>query len=279
MLRIVAVLVAISMWAAGIAAINGCSAPPANPAGKAEPRQPLVIYCAASNKSVLETILADYEREFGVRHQIEFGASQTLLASLEIAGEGDLYLPADESYLDLARERKLVAEQYPLATMQPVIAVAKGNPKQIKQFTDLLRTDVTIAQANPDAAAIGKLTRDALTAIGQWEKLHAKTTVYKTNVNEVANDVKIGAVDAGIVYDAVLHDYPSLEAVSLPELAGVKARVAIALLNASQQPRPAKHLARYIAARDKGLVRYREFGFEPVEGEAFSLDDARQDRP
>ena len=232
--------------------------------------EPLVVYCAASNKSVLEAIRADYEKEFGTRLQIQYGASQTLLAALEVAGAGDLYLPADDSYLDLARERKLLVDEYPLASMQPVVAVAKGNPKQITRLDDLLKDGVRVSQASPDAAAIGKLTREALSASGQWEKLHGKTTVYKTTVNEVANDVKVGAVDAGIVFDAVLHDYDTLEAVAIPELADVKAHVAVAVLSGSKQAQQANHLARYIAARDKGLVRYRELGFQPVEGDAWT---------
>jgi ABC-type molybdate transport system substrate-binding protein len=127
-----------------------------------------------------------------------------------------------------------------------------------------------VAQASPDGAAIGKLTREVLTASGEWDKLHARTTVYKTTVNEVASDVKVGAVDAGIVFDAVLHDYPTLEAIPIPELASVQAHISAATLNASRQPRQAMHFARYLAARDRGLVHYREFGFQPVEGDAWS---------
>lgn len=231
--------------------------------------KPLVVYCAASNKSVLEAVRADYEREFGVPLQIQYGASQTLLAALEVAGAGDLYLPADDSYLSLARDRQLLTDEYPLASMMPVIAVPTGNPKKIQILGDLLRDEVRVAQALPEAAAIGKLTRDVLSTSGHWDKLHAKTTVFKTTVNEVANDVKVGAVDAGIVFDAVLHDYPTLEAVLIPELAGVKAHVAVAVLSASKQPQEANHLARYLAARDKGLTRYGEFGFQPVDGDAW----------
>ena len=243
------------------------------PESSAKSSEPLVIYCAASNKSVLEAIRADYEREYKTPLQIQYGPSQTLLASLEVSGTGDLYLPADDSYLTLARERKLLAGEadvFPLAKMQGVVAVAKGNPKRIASLEDLLQSNVQIAQASAEAAAIGKLTRDALTTSGHWEKLHAHTTVYKTTVNEVANDVKVGAVDAGIVFDAVLHDYESLEAVVLPELAPVKANVAVAVLKSSSQPRQAMHFARYLAASDKGLQRYREFGFQPVDGDAWT---------
>lgn len=229
---------------------------------------PLTIYCAASNKSVLEAIRADYEREYGTPLQIQYGPSQTLLASLKVAGEGDLYLPADDSYLRLASE--LVEVEYPLARMTAVIAVPRGNPRGIAQFSDLLKSEVRLAQASADAAAIGHLTREALTASNQWEALKANTTVFKTTVNEVANDVKVGAVDAGIVFDAVLHDYGTLEAVAVPELSAIRAHVAVGVLKSSKHPREARHLARYLAARDKGLALYRKFGFEPVEGDAWS---------
>ncbi len=245
---------------------------PSTPSGQT-PSEPLVIYCAASNKSVLEAIRSDYERDYKTSVQVQYGPSQTLLASLEVSGTGDLYLPADDSYLAVARERKMLAGEssvFPLATMQAVVAVAKGNPKRIARFEDVLVEDIRLAQASIEASAIGKLTREVLTTSGQWEKLHARTTVYKTTVNEVANDVKVGAVDAGIVFDAVLHDYDTLEAVELPELKEVSARIAIGVLKSSRQPKQALHFARYLAARDKGLQRYREFGFQPVDGDAWT---------
>ena len=226
--------------------------------------QPLVIYCAASNKSVMEAIRADYERQYKTPLQIQYGPSQTLLAAIEISGTGDLYLPADDSYLTMARERNLLADEFPLANMQAVVAVAKGNPKRIERLSDLLRDDVRVAQASFEGAAIGKLTREVLSARGEWDALHAHTTVYKTSVNEVASDVKVGSVDAGIVFDVVLHDFDTLDAVPIPELAEAQAHVGVAVIKKSRQPKQALHFARYLAASNAGLARYKEFGFEPV---------------
>lgn len=244
------------------------SAPPGGSVSNSN--ESLVVYCAVSNKGVLEAIRGDYEREYDTQLQIQYGPSQTLLASLQLSGTGDLYLPADDSYLDLAREQQLLDGEYSVARMRAVLAVAKGNPKRITSFSDLLRPDVRIAQASPDATAIGTLTRKALLASNRWDELHSHTSVFKTTVNDVANDVKIGAVDAGIVFDAVLHDYPTLEAVRLSELGPIEARVALATLKSSEQSSKAAHFARYLTARDKGLLRYREFGFQPIEGDSWS---------
>ncbi|MFM7918605.1 MAG: substrate-binding domain-containing protein, partial [Planctomycetaceae bacterium] len=77
-------------------------------AGVAEPAggssAELSLFCAASNRAVLEPIRERYERETGHRVQIQYGASQTLLSQLRVAGVADLFLPADDSFLKIARE-------------------------------------------------------------------------------------------------------------------------------------------------------------------------------
>lgn len=232
--------------------------------------RPLVVYCAASNQAVLEAIRHDYEKAYGVPLQIQYGPSQTLLANAGVSKTGDLFLPADDSFLATAQDRKLTAEVFPLARMRAVVAVAKGNPKKIAKWEDLLRSDVRITQASVEASAIGKMTKEALTQANLWEPLDEHTVAYKTTVNEVANDVKVGAADAGIVFDAVLHTYDSLEAVSLPELNDCQARFSAAVLKSTTQPQRALHFARYLSAADKGLVHYKEFGFEPEAGDTWS---------
>ncbi len=230
----------------------------------AAPQKPLIVFCAASNRPVLEVIRRDYEAEFGVALQIEYGPSQTLLATHEVSRTGDLFLPADESYIEQARTKQLVQEVLPLAQMQAVLAVAKGNPKTIKSLADLLADDVKLLQANPEAAAIGMLTKAQFTKLGKWEPLAAKSA-YKTTVNEVANDIKVGSADVGIVWDVVLVPMPELEAVRLPELESLVANVSISVLNSTTQPQRALHFARYMQAVDRGQKRYKELGFKVIE--------------
>ncbi len=228
------------------------------------PQQPLIVFCAASNRPVLEAIKKDYEAECGGKLQIEYGPSQTLLATHAVTQSGDLFLPADESYIEQARTKNLVQEVLHLAQMHAVLAVSKGNPKKLNSLSDLLRDDVKLVQANPEAAAVGVMTKAELSKLGQWEPLAAKSA-YKTTVNEVANDLKVGAADVGIVWDAVLTPLPELEAVPIPELAALTARIPISVLKSSKQPQRALHFARYMQATDRGLKRYREFGFKPIE--------------
>jgi len=240
------------------------------PKQSAQAGDPIIVFCAASNRAVFEMIRADYEKEFSRSVQVQYGPSQTLLSSIEVSRTGDLYLPADESYLKIGREKHLVAEQIPLATMHAVVAVAKGNPLKIASFSDLLKDDVRLVQSNPDATAIGKITRATLQSTSQWELLDKATTAYRTTVTDVANDLVVGAADAGIVYDAVLHEYHQLEAVHIAELESAVSSVAIGVIASSKQPAIALHFARFVAAEDRGLKHYAEHGFQVTTGDEWA---------
>ncbi len=232
--------------------------------------QPLLMHCAASNRAVIEAILADYQAEFDREVQVNFGPSQGLLAQLDVSKAGELYLPADDSYLKIAKEKGLIEEVLPIARQQAVIAVKKGNPKSVKSFEDLLRDDVRVVQASTDATAIGNLSRRILSEAGLWNKLAAAITAERGTVTEVANDIKVGAADAGIVYDAVLHTYPDLEFVEIPELKDGSSPIAVGVIAATKQPQAALHFARYISAIDRGLKRYNKFGFRVSGGDQWS---------
>ena len=233
----------------------------------------LLVYCAAGLRPAVEKVAADYEREQGVSVQLQYGGSNTLLSQLEVAKAGDVYLAADESYITLAQKKGLVRESIPLALMRPVIAVHQGNPKGIRAIDDLLRRDVKTALGNVDQAAVGKMTRRLLQASGHWEKLNERVTtsgVFKPTVPEVANDVKIGSVDAGIIWDATAAQYPEVEAIHTPELDAGAAHIEAGILESSKNPTAALRFARYLGARDKGLLHFKEHGYEPVDGDVWA---------
>jgi molybdate transport system substrate-binding protein len=222
---------------------------------------PLLIYCAGGLKAPLEAIRTDYEREMGQPLQIQYGGSNTLLSNLKITGQGDIFLPADDSYIDLALRDGLVKQTLPVARMRPIVAVQRGNPQQIRSLDDLLSGRVRISMTEPDAAATGKLVRDALTKINRWDAFRERVAVFKPTVNDVANDLKLGAVGAGFIWDAMLVSYPDLEEVPLPELAGSEARVVVAIAAASRQPAAALEFVNYLAAPGKGQLHFQQNGF------------------
>lgn len=229
----------------------------------------LFMFAAAGSRSSVEEVAKKYEEEYGVKVRVQYGGSNTLLSQIEVSGSGDLFLAADDSYIQLAQEKGLVAEQLPIAQQRPVIIVPEGNPKGIQSIDDLLREDVRVAVGNPDQTAIGKLMRKLLTDCGQWKKLEEHVQVMKPTVNDVANDVTIGSVDAGIVWDTAAALHPKLEAITTPELNAGTAHITLGVLTSTKRPSAALRFARYTAARDRGMEVFADQAYNVVQGDVW----------
>ena len=235
-----------------------------------QPRAALTFFCAAGIRQPVEAVAKEYLEEYGVRINLDYGGSNTLLSRIETARTGDLYLAADESYIKTAREKGLVAESIPLARMKPVIAVAEGNPKKIKTIEDLLRKDVRTVLGNPDQAAVGKRTRKLLKASGHWTRLESlvrETGTFQPTVPEVANTVKIGGADAAIIWNTTTKIVDGIDAVEVPELDRGEVLVTVGILKSASSATEALKFARYLAAKNRGLRKFKEFGFNPVQGD------------
>ncbi len=227
----------------------------------------LVVFCAAGLKGPVSAAARDYQEAQGVEVQIQYGGSNTLLAGMQAGAPVDLYIPADGHYVQTARDRDLIDEVLPLARMRPVLAVRQGNPHQVRSLDDLLARQLRIAHANPEAAAVGNLARRALMRSGHWLRFEKCIVVTKPTVNDVAADIQVGAVAAGIVWDVTVRQVPGLEVVAVPAFEGVTAQLSACIARRTQQPTAALRFARYLAARDRGLQLFRQEGFETVEGD------------
>lgn len=241
----------------------------------------LSVYVAAGMRLPVEEIASRYEAETGVRVELQFGGSSTLLNQLQVNEyeTADLYLAADDFYLDKAVELELARETFPIGHQRPVIAVRRDSEKSIRSIADLVRKDVVIGLANPDQTAVGKAVRESLQGVqigkqNAWDAVEAAVTqrgVFKPTVNDVANDIKLGAVDVGIVWDttvAMPKYHEELEAIAVAELDDPQL-VGLAVLNSSPQPTQALRFARYLTARDRGLAVFSEFGLKAVEGDVW----------
>ncbi len=260
MVIIVAVLVLIAL----VALLMRTDRPATATEGK------VVFFCAAGMRLPVESIRSAYERERGVMVEVQYGGSNTLLNQLQISRIADLYLAADDAYLGIARDKGLIKETIPIASMRPVIVVPAGNPKGIHSIDDLLGENISVALGNPDQAAVGKRTRDVLRKSGHWEKLEIHTTengVFKPTVPDVANSVKIGSVDAGIVWSATASQYDELEVIRTSELDAGTSVITVGATKFSQNAALALDFARYLAGSNRGLPVFESTGYEPVDGD------------
>ena len=254
-----------------------------NPKRKASKQivRTIQLLAAAGLREPIQEIASRYEAEYGVKVDIQFGGSNSLLSLIKVdrLSTPDLLLVADESYTQQAVESNLAQEVLAIAVQRPCIIVQKNSTIQIRSLDDLMVPGRRLSIGNPDQAAIGKVVRQALqktpTADGsnQWKRLESQVLqhgVYKPTVNEVANDVRIGAVDVGIVWTSTVSSpayKESLRVIELPELSSESEIVSMAVLSSSPQPTEALKFARYVSARNRGLEVFRSHGLEVSEGD------------
>ena len=229
---------------------------------------PLVVYCAAGLKKPVETIAGQYRVETGVEVQLQYGGTGTLLANIRVAKKGDLFIAADDGALADARKYEVIKEVIPLARQHPVIAVRAGNPLHIQTLDDLRRDGVRVALANPEAASVGRATKAALGT--NYPALAEHAVVTKPTVADIANDLKLGAVDVAIVWNSTVALFPGLEAVEAPELSARVENVSVAVLSFAQESAAALRFARYLAAPEKGGVVFKTSGLSPVTGDQWA---------
>jgi molybdenum ABC transporter molybdate-binding protein len=235
--------------------------------------EPLTVYCAEAMRVPLTAIAADYEKEFKQKVILHFGPSQTILATMKLTQTGDLFLPADASYVGDARKDNVVTDVLNICTMRAVIIVHPKLPRTIATWDDFMASNNKIGLAEPKATAIGKITKVHLGNAGLWDRVQERQPTFMGNVNEVCNAVRLGSVDVGIVWDVTAQPHSELKQIHLKELENVSARVQVAVTKFSKHPADALRFARFIRAKDKGAIHLKAQGYSNIEeGEAM---DAR----
>jgi molybdate transport system substrate-binding protein len=221
----------------------------------------LLLYCAAGLRDPVQTIITDYQREFGVMIDVQYGGSGTLLSSLKISQRGDLYLAADAYHMDMAIQGGLVVDTIPIARQHLILVTRAGNPKAIRELKDLTRPEIRVAYANPETASAGKTIQKVMEKMNLWQTAQRQAVVFKPTVNDVANDVLLGSVDVGVVWNPLVDLYPGLEAIHTQELNAQSEQICIGVLVSSTKAKQALHFSRYLSAIDHGLAVFQRSGY------------------
>jgi molybdate transport system substrate-binding protein len=225
----------------------------------------VIVLTAAALRPAMEPAAAEYEREYGVRIELRFNASENLLTSLKVAGQGDLFIPADDSYVAAARADNLVDVDYDLAGMTGAAVFRKDHPKAAEQLTwdDFLKA--RIAQANTESTAVGKITKQRLAEVGRWGPIEKARPTSMGTVTEAANAVHLGSADTAIVWDAIANSYKNLKVARLPGLERITARVTAAICAKARSREHARWFAQYLSDPKTGQKHFRAAGYaEPV---------------
>lgn len=173
-------------------------------AANAENAAPAVA-AAADLKFVLPQIALAFERDSGRKLRLSFGSSGVFARQIAQGAPFELFLSADESYVELLhRARRTVDAGSLYALGRLVLFIPNGSPVQAdRKLGDLAAAARDgrlrrLAIANPEHAPYGRAAREALQRAGVWQQVENKL-VLGENAAQAAQFAASGSAQAGII--------------------------------------------------------------------------------
>lgn len=223
----------------------------------------LLVFAGAASKPVLDEAAVLIQKEMGTKLVFSYGGSGTVLSQMELARQGDLYIPGSHDWLERAIERKLVdpKTRVDFVYLRPALLVIKGNPKGVRDLADLARDDIRKAVADPRTVCVGEYGEKVLQRAGLWERIMPKMA-RAHSCEAVANLLGTKTVDAVLGWDVFVHWFPGeVEEVPLPpQLTPDQATVPGAVAVFSQHPEEAMRVLQWLAG-PKGKAIWRKYGY------------------
>ena len=164
----------------------------------------IIVFAAASLKTVLDSVAAAYGDASGAPPTTSYAGTPTLARQIEQGAPADIVITADERWMDYLQERGLVPGRIhrPLLGNRLVVIVPAGAGPLAHDLSDLmtlLGADGRLALADTEAVPAGRYARAALEDLGLWTAVSGRT-VESDNVRSTLAFVSRGEAPAGIVY-------------------------------------------------------------------------------
>jgi molybdate transport system substrate-binding protein len=146
----------------------------------------------------MEEIAARFEQEKGIRVNMIFGGSGTLLSQIELSKQGEIYLPGSPDYIIIAERKRLVIEKSDriVAYLIPAIITPAGNPANIQSLQDLTRPGVRIGIGNPETVCLGLYGVEILERNDLLVPVMKNVVTFGGSCSKTANLAAMNKVDA-----------------------------------------------------------------------------------
>ena len=175
----------------------------------ARAQEPLTVFAAASLQDALRALEPAWQAEAPGRSPLRFSfaASSTLARQIEQGAPADLFMSADEPWMDYLAQRDLILPESRVSPLgNALVLVAPANSTlpdtALDRGTDLaalLGPQGRLATGDPAHVPVGRYAQQALEWLGQWPTV-APRLARADNVRSALLLVERGEAPLGIVY-------------------------------------------------------------------------------
>jgi molybdate transport system substrate-binding protein len=191
----------------------------------------------------------------GIKVKFTNGGSLELADLVKRGEKADVLMTDDNQSLDDIRRH--VGERRVVARNSLTIAVAPGNPKNVKGLESLSQPRIRVVLGAP-LVPVGVYAEAALLKAG----VTVKPVSQESDARTVLNQVRTGEADAGIVYITDMKSAgPSASSVAVPAAQNVQATLPAAVVKETRYETAAKALVAWLASADATAV-FAKYGFQ-----------------
>lgn len=226
----------------------------------------LHLFAGAGLRQPVDQLVKGFETSTGNKVYVDYGGGGQLLAKINAAGQGDLFMPGALIYIEKLQQAGKVLSSRQVVAHTPVIGVHRKSTDRITAFEDLAKPGMRLAMGDPKAMALGRTAIAILEKSGLKDAILKNVVVYGATVKQLALYVAQGSVDAAIIGRAdAFQNRDQIAMVEIPPSFYQAETVGVAVLRSTTAPEPAQALSNYLSD-EHAVAVFEQFGFLPVGG-------------
>jgi molybdate transport system substrate-binding protein len=227
----------------------------------------ITVFAAASLTNALQELGDGFTKQTSIPIRFSFAASSALARQIENGAPADVFLSADQEWMDYLQTRNLIradTRRDVLGNRLVLIAPADSTIKlKIEPRFPLAAAlgKGRLATGDPDSVPVGRYAREALTALGVWNDV-ADRVVRADSVRSALAFVDRAEAPLGIVYETDALIDKRVRVVDVFPADSHKPIVYPIALTGAAKIEAARFVA-YIRG-PAGVVAFKAYGFTPL---------------
>jgi molybdate transport system substrate-binding protein len=219
----------------------------------------ILVYAGAGLKAPLDEIGPLFTEKTGIAVQYNYGGAGTLVSQMNLTRKGDVFMPGSTTEFKTAKSQGLVNESKLVAYHIPVIAVQKGNPKNITTLADFAQPGLKVALGDANATAIGKASTKMFAALNISAAVEKNVVSRTPTINELTVIMQTGQADAAVL-TLDQYDAKTMDMITIPLSQNVVLITPIGATTFSKNTDAANQFVSFVAS-DDGKAIFAKHGF------------------
>jgi len=162
----------------------------------------ILVFAAAGAKPTIDLICQEFQEKCGAIVDASYGGGGDMLSQMVLSRSGDIYIAPEQRFMEIAAEKQAIDPKTirSLAYMIPVIAVKKGNPRDIRTLADLAEPGTKVAVVRQETTLLGKYAPEIFAKAGLSDQIGRNIVTEAPRPDNLLTMLIMGQVDAGLIW-------------------------------------------------------------------------------